>query len=121
VRGRALKFIDGFENAVAHEAARRGLDGAVCGHIHSAGNRVIGGIRYVNCGDWVESCTAAVEHEDGSIGIIDWGSRISFPRQADGAEDDVPEDSVREEAAGGVPVLAAAGQFAHFAATAALA
>ena len=68
----AVKFIDDFENAVADEARRRGVDGVICGHIHHAEMRDIGGVLYINDGDWVESCTAAVEHHDGRMEIIAW-------------------------------------------------
>jgi hypothetical protein len=30
------------------------------------------GIRYMNCGDWVESCTAIVETYGGEFAIIRW-------------------------------------------------
>jgi UDP-2,3-diacylglucosamine pyrophosphatase LpxH len=65
-----------FEEAVAHAAELRGADGVVCGHIHSAEIRKIGGITYYNDGDWVESCTALVEHGDGRMEIIDWAARV---------------------------------------------
>jgi len=68
----AVKFIDKFETAVAAEARRRGLDGVVCGHIHKAEMRTIDGVEYVNDGDWVESCTALVEHFDGRLEILHW-------------------------------------------------
>ncbi len=68
----AVKFVDDFEQAVAAEARRRGLDGVICGHIHKAEMRDIGGIEYVNDGDWVESCTALVEHPDGRLEILRW-------------------------------------------------
>jgi len=71
----ALQFIENFEEAIAEEARRRGVDGVVCGHIHKAEMRDIGGILYVNDGDWVESCTAVVEHMDGALEIIDWSRR----------------------------------------------
>ena len=51
----------------AAEAKRHGADGVICGHIHYATIRDEHGIRYMNCGDWVESCTALVEHEDGKF------------------------------------------------------
>jgi hypothetical protein len=60
---------------VAEEARRRGADGVICGHIHKAEMRQIGDILYVNDGDWVESCTALAEHEDGRLEIIEWGDR----------------------------------------------
>lgn len=73
---RAVNFISDFEQAVAHEARRRGLDGVVCGHIHHAEMREIEGVLYCNDGDWVESLTALVEHEDGRLEIIDWSQHI---------------------------------------------
>lgn len=69
---KALQFIENFEQAVADEARRRGVDGVICGHIHKAEMRDIGGIAYINDGDWVESCTALVEHPDGRLEILDW-------------------------------------------------
>jgi len=76
----AVMAIDRFENALADEARARCLDGVICGHIHHAEMRDIGGVVYVNDGDWVESCTALVEHEDGRLELIDWAerNRLSF-------------------------------------------
>lgn len=68
----AVEYISRFENAVVEEARRRKVDGVVCGHIHSAAIQEMDGITYCNDGDWVESCTALVEHEDGSLEILDW-------------------------------------------------
>ncbi len=68
----ALQFIENFEAAVADEARRRGVDGVICGHIHKAEIRDIDGIAYINDGDWVESCTALVEHPDGRFEILEW-------------------------------------------------
>ncbi len=82
----AVKAIDRFEVALAGEARRRGLDGVVCGHIHHAEMREVGGVLYLNDGDWVESCTALVEHADGRLELLDWAemNRLSFhtPRRA---------------------------------------
>jgi len=69
---RAVNFIGDFEQAVAREARRRGMQGVVCGHIHHAELRDIDGITYANDGDWVESLTALVEHADGRLEIVDW-------------------------------------------------
>jgi UDP-2,3-diacylglucosamine pyrophosphatase LpxH len=71
---KAVNFISDFEVAVAQEAKRRGYDGAVCGHIHHAEIRDVNGILYCNDGDWVESRTALVEHMDGRLEIIHWGT-----------------------------------------------
>ena len=68
----AVQFIADFEAAVADEARRRGLDGVVCGHIHKADLRDVQGVLYANDGDWVESCTALVEHFDGQLEVIQW-------------------------------------------------
>jgi UDP-2,3-diacylglucosamine pyrophosphatase LpxH len=68
----AVSFISRFEETVAHAAAERGVHGVVCGHIHTAEIRQIGDVTYYNDGDWVESCTALVEHADGRMELIDW-------------------------------------------------
>lgn len=69
---RAVDFIWQFErNLVAH-CKKRGYDGVICGHIHHAEIRTVDGITYMNDGDWVESCTALVEHHDGHWEIITW-------------------------------------------------
>ncbi|HWU03709.1 MAG TPA: UDP-2,3-diacylglucosamine diphosphatase [Novosphingobium sp.] len=68
----AVQYIGKYEEAVAHAAIERGLDGIVCGHIHSAEIRQIDGITYYNDGDWVESCTALVEDHAGAMSIVDW-------------------------------------------------
>ena len=70
----ALDFVFGFEEAVARHAKERGVDGVICGHIHVAAIRDVNGIRYVNCGDWVDSCTAIVEHGDGQLELVRWGT-----------------------------------------------
>jgi len=65
-----LKFIDSFERAAADYAEAEHVDGAICGHIHSAKVRKIGAVDYYNAGDWVESCTALGEDFDGTIKLI---------------------------------------------------
>jgi UDP-2,3-diacylglucosamine pyrophosphatase LpxH len=69
---KAVAFIGAFEEAVAMEARRRGADGIICGHIHHASDRNVHGTHYLNCGDWVESCTAVVETRDGELRVIQW-------------------------------------------------
>ncbi len=68
----AVNFIGEFEEALAAEAKRRNVEGVICGHIHHMTDRMIDGIRYVNCGDWVESCTAIAEDHDGALHQIRW-------------------------------------------------
>jgi UDP-2,3-diacylglucosamine pyrophosphatase LpxH len=72
----AVQFIGRFEEAVAQEAQKLGVDGAVCGHIHSAEIRTIGDFTYYNDGDWVESCTALVEDRTGAFSILDWADIV---------------------------------------------
>lgn len=71
----AVQFISSFEEVVARAAEERGANGVVCGHIHTAEIRQISAVTYYNDGDWVESCTALVEHGDGRMEIIDWAER----------------------------------------------
>jgi UDP-2,3-diacylglucosamine pyrophosphatase LpxH len=66
----AVSFIGAFEEAVATEARRRQVDGVICGHIHHASDRNLAGIHYLNCGDWVESCTAVVETLAGRLEVV---------------------------------------------------
>jgi UDP-2,3-diacylglucosamine pyrophosphatase LpxH len=89
---RAVSYVNDFEAAVAREAAKRGADGVVCGHIHHAEMREIDGVLYCNDGDWVESLTALVEHHDGRLEIIDHSDRrVAQPQSVlEDDADDVP-------------------------------
>ncbi|MEO7727017.1 MAG: UDP-2,3-diacylglucosamine diphosphatase [Burkholderiales bacterium] len=87
---RAVSFIGNFEESIAHGVKQRGLDGAICGHIHTPAMKVIDGIVYINCGDWVDSCTAVVEHHDGRMQLV--------RREAHGAS------SMRAEAVADLPL-----------------
>jgi UDP-2,3-diacylglucosamine pyrophosphatase LpxH len=68
----AVNYIGDFEKALVAEAERHGVQGVICGHIHHAAIHEEFGIRYLNCGDWVESCTAIAEHTDGRFEILTW-------------------------------------------------
>ena len=89
----AVNFISAFQDVVAEEARRHEVDGIICGHIHHAAIAEIGGVRYINTGDWVESCTAIAENHDGSFEIISWAKQTERSGE--------PEDDV-------VPILLAA-------------
>jgi UDP-2,3-diacylglucosamine pyrophosphatase LpxH len=65
----AVNFISNFEETLALAAKERNCDGVICGHIHTAVDREIAGVHYLNTGDWVESCTALVETADGRLSI----------------------------------------------------
>ena len=74
---KSVEFISRFEDVVAHEAGARGVDGVVAGHIHTAEIREIAGVAYYNDGDWVEGCTALVEHFDGRMELLHWADEIA--------------------------------------------
>ena len=78
----AVEFISAYEETVARAAAERGVDGVVCGHIHTAEMRDLGDVTYYNDGDWVESCTALVEHFDGTMEILHWTEEMVRRAQA---------------------------------------
>ena len=69
---RAVLAIANFEDAMIEVAKQKKVDGVVCGHIHHAEMRQVQSILYANCGDWIESCTALVEHSDGRIELLNW-------------------------------------------------
>ena len=80
----ALQYVDRFEEVVAARAAEAGVDGVVCGHIHRPELREVGGTLYANCGDWVENCTALVEHADGRLEIVRWTAALPPATSGDG-------------------------------------
>ena len=88
----AVEYISSYETAVARSARERGVDGVICGHIHHAEIRAMDGVLYCNDGDWVESCTALAEDEEGTLSIITW-HRFSW--EAGLASTDAPESEGR--------------------------
>jgi len=72
---KALDFVFQFEITLTDYVRKRGYDGVICGHIHTPEIKTINGITYMNDGDWVESCSALVEHYDGRWEIIYWNKR----------------------------------------------
>ena len=81
----AVNFVFDFEAAVIHQVRLRGLDGVICGHIHSAAMKEIDGLHYLNCGDWVDSCTGIFEHLDGSLDLVHWAATGSVAPKPIGA------------------------------------
>jgi UDP-2,3-diacylglucosamine pyrophosphatase LpxH len=84
---KAVDFIFRFERNIAAYCKKRGFDGVICGHIHHAEIKEVGGIMYMNDGDWVESCTALVEHYDGKWEIITWTKETDDESQRNSKED----------------------------------
>ncbi|MEO6697301.1 MAG: UDP-2,3-diacylglucosamine diphosphatase [Gammaproteobacteria bacterium] len=74
----AVSYISKFEEVLVHEAKKRKLHGVICGHIHKATIEDFDGVLYCNDGDWVESCTALVEHPDGALAVIRWAEESVF-------------------------------------------
>ena len=70
----AVNFINDFEHFVARYTRQEGCTGVICGHIHVPAIRTIDGIAYYNCGDWVEHCTALVEHLDGTMELVTYAA-----------------------------------------------
>jgi len=73
----AVQFISDFEERLVCHAKELECDGVICGHIHVPRIDQLGGVTYCNTGDWVEHCTALVEHESGELELIDWSSQRS--------------------------------------------
>jgi hypothetical protein len=68
----SVNFIGNYELTLSNYVKNKKLNGIICGHIHHANIQTIEGITYMNCGDWVESCTALVEKHDGTFEIVRW-------------------------------------------------
>jgi UDP-2,3-diacylglucosamine pyrophosphatase LpxH len=83
----AVSHVSNFEQHIAELAKRRGCTGVICGHIHTPADRMIGNVRYLNSGDWVESLTAIVEHFDGRFELIEFSDfQRKFPH-----DEEVPD------------------------------
>ncbi len=76
----AVSFIFSFEDSVIRHVRERKLDGAICGHIHWPMIKEVDGLSYLNCGDWVDSCSAIVEHFDGRMELVAWNASLNTPR-----------------------------------------
>jgi len=71
----AVRYIERYETALVHAAQQRGFDGVICGHIHRAQLSRRGSTQYINCGDWVESCTTVVEDATGKLSLLHWSDQ----------------------------------------------
>ena len=87
----ALQFIFDFEASIIHAARQRDLHGVICGHIHYAALREVDGLTYANCGDWVDSCTAIIEHLDGRLELVSWGAAERERKQRPAEPDTLTE------------------------------
>jgi len=86
----ACRYISAFEDALAEAASMRGFDGVVCGHIHQPQHASMRDIDYFNCGDWIESCSALVEHADGSMELVRFDYEAYEMRRPSGPASIIP-------------------------------
>lgn len=68
----AVRYVARFEDAALRAASKARVDAVICGHIHRPEINAAGSLTYMNCGDWVESCTALLEHRDGRMELLQW-------------------------------------------------
>ena len=71
----AVKFMSDYEETIVKSLKKEGVDGVICGHIHHAEIKSINDFMYINTGDFVESCTAIVEHQDGTLALVRWAKQ----------------------------------------------
>jgi len=104
----AVNHVSNFEDHIAELAKSRGCIGVMCGHIHTAADRMIGDVHYLNSGDWVESLTAVVEHFDGRFEIIEFADFVKqFPLPADFTDNDEAAPFSRTAATVAAPLATA--------------
>jgi UDP-2,3-diacylglucosamine pyrophosphatase LpxH len=85
---KAVNHVSNFEEHIARLARERGCVGVMCGHIHTAADKQIGDIHYLNSGDWVESLTAIVEHWDGRYELIEFSQFVQqYPMARESTEE----------------------------------
>jgi len=103
----AVTYVNNFADTLVDEAKREGVDGVICGHVHRPAMHDLRGFLYCNCGDWVENCTAVVEHEDGELEVLWWGRQEEAQRhRATQGEVDVPARPVDTKDESHEPVYA---------------
>jgi UDP-2,3-diacylglucosamine pyrophosphatase LpxH len=87
----AVNHVSKFEDALVDLARRQGCVGMICGHIHTPADKMLGGVHYLNSGDWVESLTGIVEHFDGRFEILAFDDFVRvYPMEDASAEGDEP-------------------------------
>jgi UDP-2,3-diacylglucosamine pyrophosphatase LpxH len=104
---KACQHIAKFEQALSDQARELALDGVVCGHIHKAEIRRANAengefVDYYNCGDWVEGCTALVEHDDGTMQVLDGAAFVEQMKSMEAVEDD---DAILPGELGALPAM----------------
>lgn len=102
----AVSHISNFEGHIAKLAKSRECVGVMCGHIHTAADRMIGDIHYLNSGDWVESLTAIVEHYDGRFELVEFAEfKKTYPLPDESIESSEPEELSAPETPNPAPAV----------------
>jgi UDP-2,3-diacylglucosamine pyrophosphatase LpxH len=94
---RAQLYINEYEEGVAYACHKQGFDGVICGHIHHAAVKKIHGIDYYNTGDWVESCTALGEDEQGNIHLLRWKNDSANQQPLASNDEELVEEELWDE------------------------
>jgi UDP-2,3-diacylglucosamine pyrophosphatase LpxH len=94
----AVSFLDRYEQLLQNLAREKKCDGIICGHIHTPEDKLVGGIHYLNSGDWVESLSAIIEHYDGRMELVGYQDFLRRLYQ--------PEEDVNFETLDGVELVA---------------
>ena len=103
----AVSFVDNYQQQLQIFAQKRGCDGIICGHIHTPADEMINGVHYLNSGDWVESLSCVVEHQDGKFEVLYYEE---FLRRVNGLKENAKREAVPvpkpgvEQVAGSRPV-----------------
>ncbi|MES2659420.1 MAG: glycosyltransferase [Verrucomicrobiota bacterium] len=77
----AVRFVGRYEELLQDLARHKKCDGIICGHIHTPEDKRVGDIHYLNSGDWVESLTAIIEHNDGRMELVHYEEFLKFVRE----------------------------------------
>lgn len=65
---KAVNYVSDFEKCLIDYTREKNCEGCICGHIHTAALTTIeNNFIYANCGDWMESCTAILEDDQGQL------------------------------------------------------
>ena len=86
----AVSFIGKFEAAVVKYAEKYKVDAVLCGHIHSAAIHQFGAVNYYNCGDWVETCSALIESDEGAIELVNCHPFLASPARLNRSRQPMP-------------------------------
>ena len=65
----AVKFITSFEEEIVRQGIKHNCKAVICGHIHHAEDKQINGVRYLNCGDWIEN-NSYIIYNNGEYAVI---------------------------------------------------